>query len=130
MEIDFARLDRVFSPRCIAIIGDRGRFQWTRAELPFQGKLYSVQISAKSIKAIEAMGVKNYMSLLDIPEPVDLAIVSVSRAVAPQILEDCIRKGVAAAQFYTAGFAETDTEEGKRLESLLATRATPKLSIM
>ncbi len=66
---------------------------------------------------------ENYTSLMDIPEPVDLAIVAVGRAVALRVLEDCIRKEVAAAHFFTAGFAETDTEEGIRLERLLKERA-------
>ncbi len=123
MEIDFAKFDRAFNPRCVAVIGDKDRFQWTNAELGFKGKLYSVQISPNSIKGIEAMGVKNYTSLLDIPEPVDLAVVAVPRAVAPRILEDCIRKGVAAAHFFTSGFAETDTEEGRKAGEQLAARA-------
>ncbi|MBI2288431.1 MAG: CoA-binding protein, partial [Chloroflexi bacterium] len=72
---------------------------------------------------IEALGVKNYASLRDIPEPVDLVIVSVPRAVAPAILEDCIAKDAAAAFFFTSGFAETDTEEGIRLERRLKERA-------
>ena len=123
MAIDFGKLDRAFNPQCLAVVGDKGKLIWLRAQSAFTGKLYSVQISPGSIKAIEALGVKNYTSLLDIPEPVDLAIIAVPRAVAPQILDDCIRKGVAAAQFFTAGFTETNTEEGKRLEQLLSERA-------
>jgi acyl-CoA synthetase (NDP forming) len=61
--------------------------------------------------------------LLDIAEPVDLAIVTVGRKYALQILEDCIQKEVAAAHFFTAGFAETDTEDGIDLERTLTTRA-------
>ncbi len=123
MELDFARLDRAFSPRSIAVVGDKEELRWLHAESAFKGKIYSVQVNPVTIKAIEALGIKNYTSLLDIPHPLDLVIVAVPRAVAPQILEDCILKGAAAAQFYTSGFAETDTEEGKRLERLLAERA-------
>lgn len=123
MGIDFARLDRAFSPRCVAVVGDKEKLTWLRAQLEFKGKLYSVQINAEAVKAIEALGVKNYPSLLDIPEAVDLVIVSVPREVAPRILEDCIRKEVTAVHFYTAGFSETDTEAGKRLERQLVSRA-------
>ena len=52
---------------------------------------------------------------MDIPEPVDYVVVSVPKAVAPQILKDCIEKKVEAVTFYTSGFAETDTEDGIRL---------------
>ncbi len=126
MKVDFARMDRAFNARVVAVIGDSQKnldFQWIRAHLAFTGKLYSVQISPEAIKGIQALGVENYTSLLDIPEPVDLAIVSVPRGAAPKILEDCIRKGIAAAHFFTAGFTETGTEEGKKLERELVLRA-------
>ncbi|MFC1940536.1 CoA-binding protein [Chloroflexota bacterium] len=123
--MDFAKLDRAFNPRCVVVVGDKrdDDFRWLRALGDFRGKLYSVQIAPEEIEGIKGLGVKNYTSLSDIPEPVDLAVVAVPRAVAPRILEDCIRKEVAAAHFYTSGFAETDTEEGVKLERLLTERA-------
>ncbi len=123
MKIDFNRLDRAFNPQCIAVVGDKGKLVWLHNQSTFKGKLYSVQVSPESIKAIEALGVKNYKSLLDIPDPVDLVVVSVSRGVAPKILEDCISKGVTAVHFFTAGFSETGTEEGRALEKGLIERA-------
>jgi len=69
------------------------------------------------------MGIQNYRSLLDVPGPVDLAVVTVPRSAALDVLEDCIRKDVAVAHFFTAGFSETGSEEGKKLEQLLAKRA-------
>ena len=125
LKADFTKLDRAFNPQCVVVVGDKREsdFSWLRAQSTFKGKLYSVQINPKTIKHIEALGVKNYTSLLDIPDPVDLVIVSVPRAVSSKILEDCIQKGVAAAHFFTAGFAETDTEEGRKLERLLIERA-------
>ncbi len=44
---------------------------------------------------------------MDIPEPVDLAIVAVNRKVVFNVIDDCIRKNVAVAHLYTAGFSET-----------------------
>jgi len=123
LKVDFTKLDRAFNPRCVAVVGDKDKLIWIRSQLSFRGKLYSVQISPETIKDIEGLGVKNYPSLLDIPDPVDLVIVAVPRVATPRILEDCIRKEVAAAHFYTAGFTETDTEEGKRLERELIKRA-------
>ncbi len=125
LKVDFTKLDRAFNPQCVVVVGDKveSNFMWLRAQSTFKGKLYSVQVDSKSIEGIKALGVENYTSLLDIPEPVDLAIVAVPRAVALRILEDCIRKEVAAAHFFTAGFAETDTEEGIELERWLIERA-------
>ena len=125
LKTDFTKLDRAFNPRCVVVIGDSADngFQWLSGQKNFKGKLYSVQVNPKSIEDIKASGVENYTSLLDIPEPVDLAIVAVPRAVAFNVLEDCIRKEVAAAHFFTSGYGETDTEEGIRLERSLTERA-------
>ncbi|MBI3041134.1 MAG: CoA-binding protein [Chloroflexi bacterium] len=125
MQADFTKLDRAFNPRCLVVVGDKkeSNFMWLNSQSTFKGKLYSVQIAPEEIEGIKALGVKNYTSLLDIPEPVDLAIVAVPRAIAPRVLEDCIRKEVAAAHFFTSGFAETDTEEGKKLERWLTEKA-------
>ncbi len=125
MKADLAKLERAFNPRCVAVVGDKGEsnYMWLHGQSAFEGKLYSVQVDPKEIEGIKALGVENYASLLDIPEPVDLVIVAVPRVVAPRILEDCIGKQVAAAHFFTSGFAETDTEEGIKLERLLTERA-------
>ncbi len=125
MKVDFSKLDRAFNPKCVAIVGDKGEnnFMWSRSNSNFKGKLYSVQVDPKEIEGIEAMGVENYTSLLDIPEPVDLVIVAVPRAVTPKILDDCIRKDVTAAHFFTAGFSESNSEEGIKLERLLVEKA-------
>jgi len=96
---------------------------WIRSHLQFKGKLYSVQIDANEIEGIKELGVENYPSLMDIPEPVDLAIVAVPRMVAPRILDDLIRKDVAAAHFFTAGFSETDTDEGRELQRIMTEKA-------
>ncbi len=125
MKVDFNKLDRAFNPKCVAVIGDSGAndFRWLRAQNGIKGKLYSVQVNPKSIEGITALGIENYTSVLHIPEPIDLAIVAVPRTVALNILEDCIRKDVAAAHFFTSGFSETATEEGIRLERLLTEKA-------
>ena len=102
MKTDFNKLERAFNPRCVAVVGDKGEsnYMWLRGQSEFKGKLYSVQVDPKEITGIEALGVKNFSSLMDIPEPVDLVIVAVPRPVAPRILADCIRKDAAAAHFF------------------------------
>ena len=126
MKADFAKLHRAFNPRVVAVIGDTSstNFEWLNSERDFQGKLYSVHLNPETADEIRnTIGVENYTSLLDIPEPVDLVVVAVSRSAALDVLEDCIRKNVAAAHFFTAGFSETQTEEGQRLEQGLKARA-------
>ena len=125
MKVDFSKLERAFNPKCVVVVGDKGEsnFMWLHGQSTFKGKLYSVQIAPEEIEGIKALGVENYTSLMDIPEPVDLVIVAVPRPVAPRVLEDCIRKDVAAAHFFTSGFSETDTEEGIKMERLLTEMA-------
>jgi len=125
MKTDFGKLERAFNPRCVAVVGDKSEsnFMWLRGQADFQGELYSVQVDPKEISGIEELGVRNFASLLDIPEPVDLVIVAVPRPIAPRILADCIRKDAAAAHFFTSGFGETDTEEGIGLQRTLTEMA-------
>lgn len=125
MKIDMTKLKRAFNPECVAVVGDskRTNFEWLRGQMDFTGKLYSVHVNPETAKEIESMGIKNYPTLMDIPEPVDLAIIAVNRNIANNALEDCIQKDVAAAHFFTSGFSETHTEEGKALELKLAKRA-------
>jgi acyl-CoA synthetase (NDP forming) len=125
MKTDFAKLERAFNPKCVVVVGDKGdsNYMWLRGQAEFKGKLYSVQVDPKEIEGIEKLGIKNFSSLMEIPEAVDLVIVAVPRPVAPRILEDCIKKDVAAAHFFTSGFAETGTEDGIKLQAHLTARA-------
>ena len=125
MTVDIAAFDRLFNPKSAAVVGDKKvlGYMWLNAMSTFQGPLYSVQVDEREIPAIEAMGIKNYKSLQDIPEPIDFVIVSVPRKIAPMILEDCIAKKVGGAVFFTSGFAETSTEEGISLQEQLTRRA-------
>jgi acyl-CoA synthetase (NDP forming) len=125
LKVDFNKLDKAFNPRVMAVIGDKkdNNYMWLRANSGFKGKLYSVQIDPREIEGIKALGVENYPGILDIPEPVDFAIVAVPRVVAFKVLADMIKKGVGAAHFFTAGFSETDTEDGREAERQLKAMA-------
>ena len=118
-------LDRVFNPRTVAVIGDKraSGYSWLKNMSTFKGKLYSVQIDPGELRGIADLGVDNYPSLLHIPGPVDYVVAAVPRAIAPKIVEDCIRKEVGGVCFFTSGFAETNTEEGIRLQRLITERA-------
>ncbi len=123
--MDKKALDRALAPRCVAVIGDKmaNGYQWLRNMSTFNGKLYSVQIDPKELPGIEKLGVKNYRSLMEIPEPVDYVLVAVPRAVTPRILSDCIKKGVGGATLFTSGFAESQSDEGAMLQETLVKMA-------
>jgi acyl-CoA synthetase (NDP forming) len=114
-------LKRGLEARTVVVIGDKrmGGYMWLRAMKHFSGKLYSVQIDPKEIAGIEAMGITNYKSLAEVPDPIDYAVSAVPRQVAPRILQDCVDHKVAAISFFTSGFSETSEELGIRLERQL-----------
>lgn len=125
MKVDFSKLERAFNPRVVVVVGDSKatNFEWIRGQKNFKGKLYSVHVNPATFDDIKALGVQNFTRLQDIPEPVDLAIVAVSRKAAVDVLDDLIEKDVAAAHFFSAGFSETNTEEGLMLERQLVAKA-------
>ncbi len=115
-----SRLERALNPKTVAVVGDKGPgYMWLRGYREFTGKLYSVQVDPAQIPGIEALGVPNFQSLLDIPDDIDYVQVAVPRRFAPLIARDAARKGVGAAAFFTSGFAETDEEEGIHLQNEL-----------
>ncbi len=120
------RLERVFNPRTIAVVGDKqvSDYMWLRSNKTFTGKLYSVQIDENEIPGIEALGVPNYKSLMDVPDEIDYVIIAVPRQVAPRIVKDCIAKGVGGCTLFTSGFAETEEEEGIHLQRTLLEMAS------
>ncbi|MBI2866111.1 MAG: CoA-binding protein [Chloroflexi bacterium] len=125
MAVDRKGLDRAFNPRSVAVVGDKRElgYMWLRAMSQFQGTVYSVQIDERELAGIAALGVPNYPSLQDIPGPVDYVVCAVSRSVAPRIVADCIQKRVGGVTLFTAGFAETGTDEGLRLQAHLQATA-------
>ncbi len=108
------RLDRAFNPRTVAVVGDKRAmgYLWLNCMKTFEGKVYSVQVDPNEIAGIEAMGVPNYKSLLEIPDDIDYVVCAVPRPVAARIIADCIAKKVGAVALFTSGFAETETDDG------------------
>jgi len=123
------RLDRMFNPKVVAVVGDKGPgYMWLHNNMPFKeqgGTMYSVQLDEKEIPGIEALGVKNVTSMKDIPEQIDYAIVAVPRQVSPYVLKDLIENGAHGAGFFTSGFAETGEELGIQLQNKLVEMARP-----
>lgn len=103
-----AGLDAIFRPSSIAVLGVTN----TPGTVPhdifvnllgskFNGVVYPVAPRKKHIA-----GVRAYNYVLDIPDPVDLAILVFPGAVCERALEQCIEKGVHAAIIISAGFRE------------------------
>ena len=125
MRVNKENLDRAFNPRCVVVVGDKQAtgYMWLRNMSTFKGKVYSVQIDKNELPGIAALGVENYLSLLDVPEQVDYVVCAVPRQASPKIVSDCIKKGIGGVTLFTSGFAETGEEEGIRLQKIVTDMA-------
>jgi acyl-CoA synthetase (NDP forming) len=115
------QLDPLFYPKSIAVVGVStsetkfgGRFLQALIDFGYKGPIYPV-----NPKGSEMLGLKMYPSVRDIPDHVDLADIMVPARLVPQVLEECLAKGVKGAQIFTSGFAELDDEQGRLLEEKL-----------
>ena len=125
---DPAEFGRIFRPRAIAVVGS-ARSQGDSQTVPhsfffvmslrnmhFEGPLYIVSRSGSPHPSLDEMV---FPSLLDIPGPVDHAILCVPAAAVPGVLEQCAAKGVRSAAIFSSGFSESASAEGKRLEEAI-----------
>ncbi len=110
-------LDKIFNPKSVAIIGAsdaEGSVGYAIVKnftnLGYTGKVYYV-----NIRKPEILGVKTYLSVEQIPEPVDLALIATPAKTVPDVVEECGRAGVKGVIIVSAGFKETGPE-GKALE--------------
>src|SRR3970040_1908443 len=127
MAVPGHRLDRMFNPKTVVVIGDKGPgYMWIQNNLPFKekgGALYSVQIDESQIAGIEELGIQNFRSMSDAPGEIDYALVAVPRQVSPYVLKDLIAHGAHGAGFFTSGFAETGEELGIKLQEQITSMA-------
>lgn len=107
------------SPKSIAIIGasDKegsvGRAITSNILKGYTGTIYPISPTRETV-----FDKKAFKTVLDVPEPIDLAVVVTKNDVVPAVLEECGKKGIKGAVVITAGFKEVD-EEGAKLERRL-----------
>lgn len=119
------RLDSFLKPESIAIIGlSRSAIgapisvHTTLNDLGYEGRIYIVNPGMSS-----APGATVCKSLSEVPEIVDLAIISVERSSVPETLEICAERGIKAAIIITQGFADADkvgAELQARIDTIIA----------
>lgn len=81
----------------------------------FQGAVHPVNPTARAIS-----GVRAYPSVLDIPDPVDLAIVITPARFVPDVLDQCGQRGVRGVVVISGGFREVGEEGVGREEEVRA----------
>ncbi len=108
-----------FNPKGIALIGAttkpaRGGFSiLTNLLKGFGGKIYPVNPRYSSIE-----GLICYPSVLDVPDPVDLAIVFVPGPMVPKVIQECAMRKIPGVMIESGGFSETG-DTGKKLQDRL-----------
>ncbi|OAT86774.1 CoA-binding protein [Desulfotomaculum copahuensis] len=112
--------DGFLTPRSIALVGVSTRtgpavFNVIDQVLAggFTGRIYPV-----NPRGGELRGLPVYRSVSEIPEVVDLAVISTPRTAVPEIVRECAARGVKAVIVITQGFADAD-EAGHRLQEEL-----------
>ena len=101
-------LEHVFYPKSVAVLGTNRVVGTVPHDIfanilhdNFQGIVYPVSPKERSVA-----GVRAYKYVLDIPDPVDLAILVFPSTVCNLALEQCGQKGVKSAIIISAGFRE------------------------
>lgn len=116
--------ESLFNPRSVAVIGASNTFgKWgfnifNRVLASADGrKVYPVNAEAS-----EVVGIKAYRRVTDIPDPVELAVITIPPQYVLDAVRDCVSKGVKVIEVITAGFGEVG-EEGRGIEREAATIA-------
>jgi len=110
-------LKPLFAPESVAVIGasnTEGKWGNMMVIRPIQsgyrGPIYPINPKEKEI-----LGLKAYPSVLEVPDPIDLAIFTIPATMVPDSMRECAQKGIRAAVLISAGFAETGPK-GKALQ--------------
>ena len=96
--MNLAKMKYLFFPKSLAMIGASKNFsKWGFIILHnlltgrYPGKVYPINPKEKEI-----LGLKCYPSILEVPEPIDLAVITIPARGVPQVLEECVKKKVKA----------------------------------
>ncbi|MCJ7725307.1 MAG: GNAT family N-acetyltransferase, partial [Acidimicrobiia bacterium] len=99
----------IFYPRSVAIIGASrdqqsigGRLMRNVLDARFNGAVFPVNPNSPAVGSVKA-----YRSVLDIPDPIDVAVVVVPAKYVVPVVEECAQKGVKGLVVISAGFSET-----------------------
>src|SRR5215475_7752283 len=110
-------LDPLFLPRSVAVIGASERagsvgrsVLWNLLSSPFGGTVFPLNSKRSNV-----LGIKAYPSVKDLPEKVDLVVVTTPADTVPALIQESVDCGIPAAIVISAGFKEFG-EHGKQLE--------------
>lgn len=110
-------LKNFFNPKSLAIVGASSNSKKLGWQIlsnvkkgGYKGKIYPINLSGNKI-----LGLKSYVSLMDIKEKVDLVLIVIPAKLVKAELEKCVKLNIKNIVIISAGFKELN-EEGAKLE--------------
>ncbi|MFC1821891.1 acetate--CoA ligase family protein, partial [Thermodesulfobacteriota bacterium] len=111
-------LEKIFHPASIAVIGASEKMGTIGHALfenlsttGYEGTLFAVNPHYKKLK-----GHKSYPSVMDIEEPIDLALTATPLSTVPSVIKECVKVKIGGAVIISAGGKEIGPE-GQKLEN-------------
>ena len=107
------------SPKSIAVIGASDKRGSVGATITsnimngFKGTVFPISPTRDTVFYKKA-----YKSVLDVPKPIDLAVIVIKNTLVADVLEECGKKKVKGVIIITAGFKEVDEEGAKREQQI------------
>lgn len=116
-----AAVRRFLEPRSVAAIGASrergtvgGEVFHNLLNAGFEGVVYPVNPAAEVVQSVRA-----YPSVLDLPDPVDLAVITVPAAAVAAVARECAQHEIPALVVISSGFAESGAEGAARQQELV-----------
>src|SRR5450755_1438204 len=110
-------LDALFLPQSVAVIGASERagsvgrsVLWNLLSSPFGGTVFPVNSKRPNV-----LGINAYPSVRDLPDKVDLVVLTTPADTVPDLIAQSVELGIPAAIVISAGFKEHG-EHGQELE--------------
>jgi len=111
--VDKTALNNMLRPKSIAVIGASatpGKIGYTVVksllEAGYKGKIFPINPHDSEI-----LGLKVYQSVLDVPDPIDAAVITVPAKFCPQVIEECGKKSIKGLMVITSGFSEVGNHD-------------------
>ena len=120
--------------KSMAVIGpsEKRNFFFLRNHLEnFKGNIYAIHPKVSQIQGFDdgTQG-KIFKSIKEVPEEVDFVFIAVPSMQVPEIIEECVEKGVKLASIFAAGFSDAGTKDGENLEKRLIEKAQNKIRLL
>lgn len=118
------KLDAFFRPKSVAVIGasaDESKLgHAVLRNLVEGGYVQFGQVYPINPKGGEILGLQVYPSVLEVPEPIELAVIVIPDIYVAGALRQCGEKGVEAVIIISAGFREAGPEGVEREQEVIA----------